>query len=98
MRRHLTNVPKQIWDAWAAVDLEVADACALLYGSSSANPLAVPAFMSWLTGETVTSCSRRMLLLRELLDLNWTPQEKILDFVVSDYDAWLLGHGQFSTP
>jgi hypothetical protein len=97
LRRHLTNVPKQIWDAWAAIDLGIPEACALLYGSSSENPLAIPAFMSWLTGETVTSCSRRMVVLRELLDLEWTPPDKMHDFVLSDYEAWLLGHGQFST-
>jgi len=96
-RRHLRNIPQSIWQAWSRIDLGVSEACALLYGSSSHNPLAVLAFMSWLTGETVRDCCQRMAVLRELLDMEWSPPGHVPDVVLSDYDAWLLGHGQVST-
>lgn len=98
LRSHLANVPKRIWDAWAGFDLGVPEACALLYGLSLDKMAALPAFMSWLTGETVASCLQRMATLREVLDLDWTAPNGAFDFVLSDHDAWLLGRGQFSTP
>jgi nucleoside phosphorylase len=97
-QRYLAHIPKQIWDAWGSTDLAVPEACAMLYGSSDENPLALPAFMSWLTGETIAAGSQRMVALRELLDLEWTPSDAAHEFAVSDYDAWLLGRGQFSPP
>jgi nucleoside phosphorylase len=96
-RGYLRNIPNGIWQAWRRFELGVPEASALLYGSSGRNPLALPAFVSWLTGETAVECSKRLVRLRELLDLRWNPPAHIPDVVLSDYDAWLLGRGQIST-
>ncbi|MGK3982403.1 hypothetical protein WME99_05165 [Sorangium sp. So ce136] len=98
VRRHLTNIPKEIWDAWGRVELGVPEACAIVYGDARGNPLAIPAYMSWLSGETVDVCSRRMERLCQLLGIDWTAPELSHDWVVSDYDAWFLGHGNFMVP
>lgn len=98
VRRYLANVPKVIWDAWGQLDLGVPEACALAYGSAEKNPLAIPAYMSWLTGEAVDTCARSMDRLRRVFDINWVTPEFSPNYVLSDYDAWLLGHGTFATP
>ncbi|WP_437333592.1 phosphorylase family protein [Sorangium sp. So ce394] len=98
VQRNITNIPQIVWDALGQIELGVPEACAITYGIAVKNSVPIPAYMSWLSGEAVHVCSRRMDRFRQLLDIDWTVPVSSQEYVLSDYDAWLLSHGLFTTP
>lgn len=90
--KHLQRIPALVWEAWRQVELGVPEAAALDYGLGG--PFStLTAWTSWRTGECIRNSSVRV---RNLLELVGLPSESKLetDYVVTDYDAWLLGGGK----
>jgi len=95
-RRKLKFVPPPVWRAWSALEFGVPEIVALDYGVDDRKSVGVLAYMSWLSGEDLRTCRQRLAALGAFLDFARTlPDGLCDDAVVSDFDAWVLGHGDF---
>ena len=95
--KHFARVPEVIWSRFRQVSLGVPEAAALEYGLGSGDSAPLLAYMSWLSGESLAICGKRLNVLLELVGEEpcTVPTQEA---VVEDREAWLLSGCNMRTP
>lgn len=97
LSKNLSRIPRSIWRLWSDVYLDCFDACALACPLDASSETRLMS-MSWLSGKPLRECHERTLQIAPLFD--WPiPLEPIRpEYVVTDFDAWVLARGRFDQP